>query len=138
MYVIKSNKYSVLYSLHCLLWILYSIQTLRWLAPNLGDDGYQYFLVSIIGGYFDAAAYILHNIFELTEHVCYATNFDSIATVVDVSLFAVYVAMFIGDGNNGDNYNNNNTNPLVVMELIATGIGVVHLSIDLTVTIKNK
>ena len=87
------------------------------MASNLGDnsinDGYQYFLVSIIGGYFDAAAYILNDMFELTEHVRYATNSDSIATVVDLSLFAVYVAIFIGGGNNNDN--DNNTNPLVVI-----------------------
>ena len=121
---------------------IYLIPTLRWLAPNLDansiNNGYQYFLVSIIGGCFDAAAYILHNMFELTDHVPYATNSDSIATVVDLSLFAVYVAVFIGGGNNGDDDNNYNTNPLVVMELISTGIGVVHLSINVMVTIKSK
>ena len=143
-YVIESNKCSVLYTLLCLLWIISLKPTLRWLASNLDDDnnsindGYQYFLVSILGGYFDAAASVLHNMFELNEHVRYAIKFDSIATVVDLSSFAVYVTMFISGGNNNDNDNHNNTNPLVVMELIATGIGVVHLSIDLTVTIKNK
>ena len=76
--------------------------------------------------------------FELTDHVRYATNPDSIATAADLLFFAVYVSIFIVGGNNSDNDNHINTNLLVVMELISTGINVVHLSIDMTVIIKNK
>jgi Na+-driven multidrug efflux pump len=116
---------------HALLWIFCLKPTLRWFAPDLGDEiieeGYNYFLVGLIGTYLGAFSDVLHSLLEVTDHYNYSMYSDVVGNIVGVLAFFAYV-----------NINPGNEKSIVWVEVIDTVIILVFLFVDLYVTKRMK
>ena len=120
-----------MYIPHAILWIIYLKPTLRWFAPNLDEvvieEGYNYFLVSLIGTYIGCYSSVLHSLLEVTDHAGYGMKSGVIHSVVGVLGFFIYVKV-----------NPDAQKSIVWVEVIWTIMALAFLAIDLLVAKRMK
>jgi len=123
--------YTILYIPHAILWITCLKPTLRWFAPNLGEEvieeGYNYFLVSLIGTYIEAFSTVLHSLLEVTDNYGYGMKSGVVHNIVSVLGFFIYVKV-----------NPEAQKSIVWVETIWTVMTFVFLAIDLFVSKRMK
>ena len=104
---------------------------MRWFAPNLDEEvieeGYNYFLVGLVGTYIGAFSQVLHNLLEVTDHAGYGMYSGVVSEIVSVLGFFFYIKL-----------NPDSPKSIVWVELIWTILVVVFLVIDLLVTKRMK
>ena len=92
------KKYTLLYIPHAVFWIFYLKPILQWFAPDLGQDvieeGYNYFLVSLVGTYISAYSSVLHSLLEVADHYRYGMMSDIAQEIVGVISFVAYLKIF--------------------------------------------
>lgn len=124
-------QYSILFIPHALIWIFYLKPTLRWFAPELDEgiieEGYNYFLVGLIGTYIGSFSTVLHSLLEVTDHYEYGMYSGIVGEIIGVFGFLTYIKVNPGAQKS-----------IVWMEAIDTVIVAVFLGIDLLVTKKMK
>lgn len=119
--------YTLLFIPHAIIWMIYLKPTLRWFAPDLDEDviqeGYDYFLVGLIGTYIGSFSTVLHSLLEVTDHAGYGMYSGVISDIVGVLGFFIYIKI-----------NPASPKSIVWVEIIWTIMELVFLVIDLLVT----
>ena len=121
----------MLYIPHAIIWITYLKPTLRWFAPDLDEqvieEGYNYFLVGLIGTYIEAYSTVLHSLLEVTDHAGYGMYSDVLGNITGVLSFFIYIKSNPGAQKS-----------IVWVEIIWTSLELINLVIDLLVTKRMK
>jgi len=75
--------------------MIYLKPCLKWFAPDISDEvineGYDYFLVGLVGTYLDSFSYILHSMLEVTDHYRYSTYSSMLGSISGVGTFVAYL-----------------------------------------------
>ena len=120
-----------MYIPHAILWITCLKPTLRWFAPDLGEEvieeGYKYFLVSLVGTYIESYSTVLHSLLEVSDHYGYGTKSEMVHNLAGVLGFFLYVKA-----------NPAGQKSIVMVEVIWTCLTFAFLIIDLMVAKRMK